>query len=98
LYAEDAARGIVMATQAYSDSEPVNLGTGEEITIKALVELIGELMGFEGEIVWEIDKPNGQPRRCLDTQRAKQAFGFEARVGFRQGLMRTIEWYRGQAS
>lgn len=97
LYAADAARGIVLATQKYNSSEPVNLGTGEEISIKDLVALICELMGFEGEIVWETDKPNGQPRRCLDTTRAKQAFGFTAQVNLREGLKKTIEWYRQHA-
>ena len=94
LYSEDAARGIVMGTQLYSEPEPVNLGTGYEISIKDLITLICDLMGFEGEIVWETDKPNGQPRRCLNTERAKQAFGFTANVDFREGLQRTIEWYR----
>lgn len=94
LYSEDAARGIVMGTQSYNDSEPVNLGTGSEISIRELVELVCELMGFDGEIVWETDQPNGQPRRCLDTKRAKQAFGFTAQVDFKQGLKNTIEWYR----
>ncbi|MDJ1179703.1 GDP-L-fucose synthase [Roseofilum sp. BLCC_M91] len=94
LYSTDAARGIVMATQKYNDSEPVNLGTGYEITIRDLVELICELMDFKGEIVWQTDKPNGQPRRCLDTQRAKDWFGFTANMEFREGLKRTIDWYR----
>lgn len=98
LYSEDAARGIVMATQCYSGSEPVNLGTGYEISIRDLVTLICELMEFEGEIVWEADKPNGQPRRCLDTERAKQEFGFTAQVDFRQGLKQTIDWYSHHAS
>ena len=97
LYSTDAARGIVMATQSYSDAAPVNLGTGYEISIRDLVELICELMGFEGELVWQTDKPNGQPRRCLDTQRAKAAFGFEAQTDFREGLKNTIEWYRQNA-
>ena len=97
LYSTDAARGIVMATQNYSDSAPVNLGTGYEISIRDLVELICELMGFEGELVWQTDKPNGQPRRCLDTQRAKESFGFEAQTDFREGLKNTIEWYREHA-
>ncbi|MFO0409391.1 MAG: GDP-L-fucose synthase family protein, partial [Dolichospermum sp.] len=74
LYSTDAARGIVMGTQFYNDAEPVNLGTGYEISIKDLITLICELMEYDGEIVWETDKPNGQPRRCLDTERAKQAF------------------------
>jgi GDP-L-fucose synthase len=94
LYSEDAARGIVMATQFYNDSEPVNLGTGHEISIRNLIHLICELMEFDGEIVWETDKPNGQPRRCLDIERAKQAFGFTAQVDFKQGLKNTIEWWR----
>jgi GDP-L-fucose synthase len=97
LYSADAARGIVMGTQSYNDSEPVNLGTGYEISIRDLVTLICELMGFEGEVVWETDKPNGQPRRCLDTERAKQ-FGFTAQMDFRQGLKNTIEWYKQHAS
>ena len=97
LYSTDAARGIVMATQDYSEAAPVNLGTGYEISIRDLVELICELMGFEGELVWQTDKPNGQPRRCLDTQRAKESFGFEAQTEFREGLKNTIEWYRANA-
>ncbi len=96
LYVEDAARGIVMSAQSYNSSEPVNLGTNYEITIRDLVTLLCELMGFEGEIVWQTDKPNGQPRRCLNTERAKQAFGFTAEVDFRQGLKNTIDWYRQQ--
>ena len=98
LYSEDAARGIVMATQHYSSHEPVNLGTGYEISIRTLIELICELMDFEGEIVWQTDQPNGQPRRCLDTERAKAAFGFTANVEFRQGLQQTIAWYRQHAA
>lgn len=98
LYSEDAARGIVMATQHYSSHEPVNLGTGYEISIRVLIELICELMGFEGELVWETDKPNGQPRRCLDTERAQKAFGFTATMEFKEGLKRTIDWYRQHAA
>ena len=94
LYSKDAARGIVMATQKYNESAPVNLGTNHEIAIRDLVEMICELMEFEGEIVWQTDKPNGQPRRCLDTQRAKEKFGFVAETEFRQGLKNTIDWYR----
>ncbi len=97
LYSTDAARGIVMGTQFYNDPEPVNLGTGYEISIRDLITLICELMEFDGEIVWETDKPNGQPRRCLDTERAKQAFGFTAQVDFKQGLKNTIDWYRQHA-
>ena len=94
LYSNDAARGIVMGTQKYNDPEPVNLGTNFEISIKDLVELICELMGFEGGIVWQTDKPNGQPRRCLDTTRAKEAFGFTTQMDLREGLKNTIDWYR----
>ncbi|MGD1903073.1 MAG: GDP-L-fucose synthase family protein [Geitlerinemataceae cyanobacterium] len=97
LYSTDAARGIVMATQKYSDADPVNLGTNHEVKIKELIETICELMGFEGKLVWETDKPNGQPRRCLDTERAKERFGFEAQMGFRDGLEKTIAWYREHA-
>lgn len=97
LYSTDAARGIVIATQKYDESEPVNLGTNYEISIKDLVELICELMEFTGEIVWETDKPNGQPRRCLDTTRAKEKFGFVAETEFRKGLKNTIDWYRQHA-
>ncbi|MBO1061103.1 MAG: NAD-dependent dehydratase [Aphanizomenon flos-aquae MDT14a] len=98
LYSTDAARGIVMGTQFYNDAEPVNLGTGYEISIKDLITLICELMGYDGEIVWETDKPNGQPRRCLDTERAKLAFGFTAEVEFRTGLNNTIDWWRKNAA
>ncbi len=97
LYSTDAARGIVMATQLYNEPDPVNLGTNQEIKIKDLVETICELMEFEGEIVWETDKPNGQPRRCLDTTRAKEKFGFVAEIGFKEGLKNTIDWYRQHA-
>ena len=97
LYSEDAALGIVMATQSYSDFDPVNLGTGYEISIKDLITLICQLMGYDGELVWETDQPNGQPRRCLDTERARQAFGFTAQVGFEEGLRKTIDWYRQNA-
>ncbi len=98
LYSTDAARGIVMGSQFYNDPEPVNLGTNYEISIRDLITLICELMDFDGEIVWETDKPNGQPRRCLDTERAKQAFGFTAQVDFKQGLKNTIDWYRQYAA
>lgn len=98
LYSTDAARGIVMAAQSYHKSDPVNLGTGDEITIRDLIELICELMGFEGKLVWDTDKPNGQPRRCLDTELAKKEFGFTAEVGFKEGLQKTIAWYRENAA
>lgn len=98
LYSTDAARGIVMATQLYDGAEPVNLGTNYEISIKDLITLICELMGYKGELVWQVDKPNGQPRRCLDTERAKQEFGFTAEMEFKQGLKHTIDWYRQHAT
>ncbi|MBL7133899.1 MAG: GDP-L-fucose synthase [Phycisphaerae bacterium] len=92
-YVEDCARGIAMATQRYDGPEPVNLGAGFEITIEDLAEKIGRLTGFEGELVWDTSRPDGQPRRCLDTTRAKEYFGFEAQVSFDEGLRRTIDWY-----
>ncbi|HXB55276.1 MAG TPA: GDP-L-fucose synthase [Vicinamibacteria bacterium] len=94
LYVEDAARGICMAAADYSGPEPVNLGAGFEITIKDLVELIAHLVGFKGQIRWDPNKPDGQPRRCLDISRAERHFGFRATTGFEEGLRRTIEWYR----
>lgn len=94
LYVEDAAEAIVLAAERYNKSEPVNLGSGMEITIKDLAELIAELCGFGGRIVWDTTRPDGQPRRCLDTSRAEQEFGFRARMDFREGLKRTIAWYR----
>lgn len=94
LYVEDAARGILLATEKYNKPEPVNIGAGFEIKIKDLVELIAELTGFNGKIVWDTTKPDGQPRRCLDTSKAKEEFGFEAKVDFREGLKKTIGWYK----
>jgi len=94
LYVEDAARGIALATACYNDPEPVNLGAGFEISIKDLAELIAELTGFTGEIRWDTSRPGGQPRRMLDTSRARERFGFEATTGFREGLGCTIAWYR----
>jgi len=93
LYVEDAAEGILLAAEKYNGPEPVNLGTGKEIKIKELVRLIMELTGFDGEVEWDRTKPDGQPRRCLDTSRAKRAFGFEAKTDLRDGLRRTIEYY-----
>ena len=93
LYAEDAAEGILLATEHFNSSEPVNLGSGEEISIKDLAEKIVKLTGFEGELHWDTSRPNGQPRRALDTSRAKARFGFEAQVHLDQGLKRTVEWY-----
>jgi GDP-L-fucose synthase len=97
LYSEDAALGIVMGTTSYNHEDPVNLGTNREITIKDLIGIICKLMDYDGEIVWETEQPNGQPRRCLDTTRAKERFGFEAKVGFEEGLKKTIDWYRANA-
>lgn len=93
IYAEDAARGIALATERYNKSDPVNLGSGFEISIKDLVQTIARMTGFEGELVWDTTKPNGQPRRALDTSRAKQEFDFEARTDFEEGLQKTIDWY-----
>jgi GDP-L-fucose synthase len=93
-YAGDAAQGIVMAAERYNGSEPVNLGSGMEISIKDLAELIATLTDFEGEIVWDTSKPNGQPRRALDVERAKEYFGFEATMPFEEGLRRTIIWFK----
>jgi GDP-L-fucose synthase len=94
LYVEDAAEGIVLATERYSGAEPVNLGSGMEITIRDLTELIAHLTGFNGDIIWDTSKPNGQPRRCLDVSRAEQLFGFRAGTPFEEGLRRAIAWYR----
>jgi GDP-L-fucose synthase len=94
LHAEDAARGIVLAAERYDGALPVNLGSGQEVSIRALAGLVAELCGFEGQIRWDTDKPNGQLRRCLDTSRAQQLFGFTASKPFREGLQQTIEWYR----
>ncbi len=94
LHARDAAEGILLAAERYNASEPVNLGAGFEITIKDLTELIAQLCGFGGAVRWDTSRPNGQPRRKLDTRRAKERFGFEAKIGFKEGLSDTIAWYR----
>jgi GDP-L-fucose synthase len=94
LYVDDAAEAIVLAMERYDAPAPVNLGAGREITIKALVEIIARQTGFRGDIVWDTSKPNGQPRRCLDTTRAQELFGFRAATAFDEGLRRTIDWYR----
>ena len=94
LYVEDAAEGILLAAERYDGPEPFNLGSGMEIRIKDLAELIARLTGFEGKIVWDTSKPNGQPRRALDTSRAERFFGFRAQMPFEEGLRRTIEWYK----
>ena len=93
LYVEDCAEGLVRAAELYEGLEPVNLGANAEIQIRELIELIAELTGFTGRIVWDRSKPDGQPRRRLDTSRAKEFFGFEAHTPFRDGLRRTIDWY-----
>ncbi len=93
IYVEDAAEGITLATQKYNSSEPVNIGSSFEISIRDLTETIARLTGFEGVIRWDTSKPNGQPRRKLDTKRAREAFGFEAKTDFEDGLKRTIDWY-----
>jgi GDP-L-fucose synthase len=94
LFVEDAAEGILLASENYNDSEPVNLGSGQEISIKDLVQTITRLTGFSGELVWDTSKPNGQPRRILDTSRAEEHFGFRAQTNFEDGLRKTIKWYR----
>ena len=93
LYVEDCARGITAATLKYDGPDPVNLGAGFEITIKDLAEKIRDLAGFEGQLVWDTSKPDGQPRRCLDTRRARELFGFQSEMGFDEGLRRTIQWW-----
>ncbi len=94
IYAEDAAEGIALATMRYNSSDPVNIGSSFEISIKDLTETIARLCEFEGDVVWDTSKPNGQPRRKLDTTRAKERFGFEAKTDFEEGLMKTIAWYK----
>ena len=96
LYVEDAARGICRATERFDGADPVNLGAGFEIRIFDLTHLIARLMGFSGDIRWDTSKPDGQPRRSLDTTRAEESFGFRVEVPFEEGLRRTIEWYRAQ--
>ena len=98
LYVEDAAEGILLATEKYNKSDPVNLGTGKEITVKELVGLIAELAEYKGKIVWDTSKPDGQPRRCLETSKARKEFGFEARTDFVEGLRQTIGWYKNAHS
>jgi GDP-L-fucose synthase len=97
LYVEDCAEAITLAAERYDGAEPVNVGSGEEISIRDLAELVAELTGFDGEIVWDSSKPNGQPRRRLDTSRAEALFGFRARTGLREGIERTVAWYRAHA-
>jgi GDP-L-fucose synthase len=96
LYVDDCARGLVTAMEQYESPEPVNLGSGREITIKALTELIARLSRFEGKIVWDPTKPDGQPRRCLDVTRAKETMGFVAETTLEDGLAKTIKWFEDQ--
>jgi len=98
LYVEDAAEGIIAATEKYNKSAPVNLGSGREVTIKELVNLIAKLTKFEGQIVWDSSRPDGQPRRCLDTTRAKAEFDFVAKTDLEEGLSKTIGWYTKKIS
>jgi len=93
-FVDDAAEGILLATEGYNGSEPVNLGSGMEISIKDLVYLIARLTEFKGQVLWDESKPDGQPRRCLDTSKAQQLFGFKAETPFEEGLRKTVEWYR----
>jgi GDP-L-fucose synthase len=93
LYADDAAEGILLGSEQYDGDEPVNLGSGVEISIKDLAETIAKLTGFKGELVWDTSKPNGQPRRSLDTSRAQQMFGFRAGTELDDGLLETVRWY-----
>lgn len=97
IYVDDCARAVVLATERYDRPDPVNIGSGREISIKELTQLIAEYTGFRGKIRWDASKPDGQPRRCLDVSRAEQHFGFRAETPFALGLQRTIEWYRGKA-
>ena len=94
LYVEDAAEGILLAAEKYDGSEPVNLGSGYEISIKNLAQLIADLTGFKGKLIWDSSKPNGQPRRALDVNRARDKFGFQAKMNFEEGLKNTIDWFR----
>jgi len=98
IYVDDAAEGIALATQYYNRSDPVNIGSNFEISIKDLTELIARLTGFEGSVRWDTSKPNGQPRRKLDTTRAKEYFGFSAKTNFEDGLRKTIDWYLANRS
>ncbi|PYV41809.1 MAG: GDP-fucose synthetase [Acidobacteria bacterium] len=98
LYVSDAAEGILLATEHYNKAEPVNLGVGKDILIKELVHLIAGLTGYQGNIRWNTTKPDGQPRRCLDSTKAAKEFGFKAKIGLEEGLKRTIEWYRQQTA
>ena len=97
LYVDDCVEGLVLAAERYDAPQPVNLGTGAEISIRDLAETVADVVGFDGEIVWDTEMPNGQPRRALDVSRARQLFGFEARTPLREGVERTVAWYRAAA-
>lgn len=97
LYVEDAAEGVLLATEKYSIADPVNLGSGKEITIRELVDLVAELTQYRGNIAWDTSKPDGQPRRCLETSKAKKEFGFQAVTSLREGLKKTIDWYKSSS-
>ena len=96
LYVEDAARAICLALQRYNDAQPVNIGSGREISMRELASFVQEVVGYRGTVVWDASKPNGQPRRCLDVSRARERFGFEAEVDLRTGLRKTYDWYLEQ--
>ena len=96
LYVDDAARAIVMAAEKYNKPDPINIGSGAEISIKKLVHLIVQMSGFKGKIIWDHSQPDGQPKRRLDVQKAKKEFGFEAKISLEEGLRRTIQWYKKQ--
>ena len=98
LYVDDAAEGLLLATEQYNEDQPVNLGSGQEITIRELAEMTAAETGFRGKVVWDKTKPNGQPRRCLDVSRAKEWFGYEAKHSLREGLRKTISWYLAEGS
>jgi GDP-L-fucose synthase len=98
LYVEDAAEGIVTAAEAYNGAEPVNLGSGQEISIRELAEMVARMTGFSGKLAWQTDRPNGQPRRALDTSRALEHFGWKAAMPFEEGMRRTIDWFREHRS
>ena len=98
LYVEDAAEGILLAAEQYNDDKPANLGSGLEISIRDLAEIVAELVDYKGDFVWDVSKPNGQPLRVLDVRRAKERFGFEAQMPLRKGLQHTIEWYKANRS
>jgi GDP-L-fucose synthase len=94
LYVGDAAEGIILAAERYNKSDPVNLSAGFEISIKDIVEMIVKITGFNGKVFWDMSKPDGQPRRCLDVSKATKEFGFMAKIGFEEGLRKTVEWYK----